>query len=71
MKNIHRYAWFPFGGGQRFCIGNNFAMMEMQVVLAMVCTKFNFTLAENFKLELQPLVTLRPRNGVMMKLEKI
>jgi cytochrome P450 len=70
MKNIHRYAWFPFGGGQRFCIGNNFAMMEMQAVLALVCTKFNFTLAENFKLELQPLVTLRPRNGVMMKLEK-
>lgn len=71
MKNIHRYAWFPFGGGQRFCIGNNFAMMEMQIVLAMACTKFNFTLAENFKLELEPLVTLRPRHGVKMKLQKV
>ena len=70
MKNIHRYAWFPFGGGQRFCIGNNFAMMEMQIVLALAYTQFNFSLAENFKLELEPLVTLRPKHGVMMKLEK-
>ena len=70
MKNIHRYAWFPFGGGQRFCIGNNFAMMEMQIVIALACTQFNFSLAENFKLELEPLVTLRPKHGVMMKLEK-
>jgi cytochrome P450 len=70
MKNIHRYAWFPFGGGQRLCIGNNFAMMEMQIILALVCTQFNFTLAENFKLELEPLVTLRPRHGVKMVLQK-
>ncbi|MES2619779.1 MAG: cytochrome P450 [Bacteroidota bacterium] len=71
MKNIHRYAWFPFGGGQRFCIGNNFAMMEMQIVLALACTQFNFTLADNFKLELEPLVTLRPKHGVMVKLQKM
>jgi len=70
MKNIHRYAWFPFGGGQRFCIGNNFAMMEMQIVLVLACTQFNFTLAENFKLELEPLVTLRPKHGVKMMLTK-
>ena len=70
MKNVHRYAWFPFGGGQRFCIGNNFAMMEMQIVLALACTQFNFTLADNFKLELEPLVTLRPKHGVMVKLTK-
>lgn len=71
MKSIHRYAWFPFGGGQRFCIGNNFAMMEMQIVLALACSQFNFTLAENFKLELEPLVTLRPRHGVMVNLQKM
>ncbi|HLP52694.1 MAG TPA: cytochrome P450 [Chitinophagales bacterium] len=70
IKSIHRYAWFPFGGGQRFCIGNNFAMMEMQIILAKVCTHYNFTLAPGFELELQPLVTLRPKNGVMLKVEK-
>ena len=68
MKNIHRYAWFPFGGGQRFCIGNNFAMMEMQIIVALACKQFNFAIAENFQLELEPLVTLRPKHGVMLKL---
>lgn len=70
LKNIHRYAWFPFGGGQRFCIGNNFAMMEMQIILAKLCTGFNFTLAPGYELQLQPLITLRPRNGVLLQIEK-
>jgi cytochrome P450 len=70
IKQVHRYAWFPFGGGQRMCIGNNFAMMEMQIVLALMCSKFNFEVAENFKLELEPLVTLRPRHGMMLKVTK-
>lgn len=70
-KNIHRYAWFPFGGGQRFCIGNNFAMMEMQIILAMACREYNFTLAENFELKLETLVTLRPKSGVMVNLQKV
>ncbi|MBP6732044.1 MAG: cytochrome P450 [Chitinophagales bacterium] len=71
MKNVHRYAWFPFGGGQRFCIGNNFALMEMQIILAMACSKFDFTIAEGFKVQLEPLVTLRPKNGMMLKLQKV
>lgn len=71
MKNVHRYAWFPFGGGQRFCIGNNFALMEMQIILALACSKFDFTLAEGFTVQLEPLVTLRPKNGMMLKLAKV
>ncbi len=69
IKNVHRYAWFPFGGGQRMCIGNNFALMEMQIVLALLCTKFNFSVPANFELELEPLVTLRPKHGMMLKVE--
>lgn len=60
-KAIHRYAWFPFGGGARLCIGNNFAMMEMQIIVALVCSKYNFQVPDNFELELEPLVTLRPK----------
>ncbi len=70
LKQIHRYAYFPFGGGARLCIGNNFAMMEMQIILALACSKFNFTLPENFHFELEALVTLRPKNGVEIKIER-
>src|SRR5690606_23919560 len=51
IKHVHKCAYLPFGGGKRLCIGNNFAMMEMQIILALVCPKFDFTLAEHFKLE--------------------
>ncbi|MCW5906775.1 MAG: cytochrome P450 [Chitinophagales bacterium] len=68
IKHVHKYAYFPFGGGQRLCIGNNFAMMEMQIIVALACKHFNFTLAGNFALELEPLITLRPKHGVPVML---
>jgi len=69
IKSIPRYAYFPFGGGARLCIGNNFAMMEMQIILAMVVTRFNFKLPDDFKVALKPLITLRPANGIPLHLE--
>ena len=70
MKDMPRYAYFPFGGGARLCVGNNFAMMEMQIVLAKICQQFDFTLPENFELELLPLITMRPKEGVPLQLMK-
>ena len=70
MKDMPRYAYFPFGGGARLCVGNNFAMMEMQIVLAKICQQFNFILPENFELELLPLITMRPKEGVPLQLLK-
>ncbi len=66
LKLMHKYAYFPFGGGARLCIGNNFAMMEMQIILAMIAPRFKFAIPENFKLELEPLVTLRPKGGLKL-----
>ena len=71
MKHKPKYSYFPFGGGQRLCIGNNFAMLEMQTVLAILCSSFNFHVPENFRLELEPTVTLRPKNGLSMRLQSI
>lgn len=66
-KQRHKYAYMPFGAGQRMCIGNNFAMMEMQIILTLFLQNFNLKLAANApKIEPEPLITLRPRNGILM-----
>ena len=69
IKEKHRFAYFPFGGGPRLCIGNNFALMEMQVVVAMLVTRFRFTLVPGHPVVLDPLVTLRAKHGMRMKVE--
>jgi cytochrome P450 len=61
-----KYAYIPFGGGPRLCIGNAFAMMEAQIILAMVASEWSLDLAPGFSVELDPSVTLRPRRGLFM-----
>lgn len=71
LKQMHKYVYFPFGGGARLCIGNNFAMMEMQVILAKLAPLFRFGIPENFILELEPLVTLRPKGGLHLGVQPV
>lgn len=61
-KSWDKFQYFPFGGGPRFCIGNNFAMMEMQIILTQFLKEMKFKV--NNTVELEPLITLRPRGGV-------
>ena len=70
-KQIPSFAYFPFGGGPRLCIGMQFAMMEMQFMLAMLIRKFKFTLAQAHEPKLQPLVTLRPKGSLKMKISLV
>lgn len=70
MKEKHKYAYFPFGGGPRFCIGNNFALMEMQVVVAMLAQKFAFELPPNYEADTDQLITLRPQGGMPMHVKE-
>jgi cytochrome P450 len=63
-----RFAYFPFGGGPRACIGSTLDLMEMQLVVAMVARRFRLTLAPGFRVELDPGITLRPRHGIPMLL---
>jgi cytochrome P450 len=69
INNLPKYAYFPFGGGPRVCIGNTFAMMEIVLLLATIAQKFRLSLVTN-PVELQPAMSLRPRNGIRMKLHK-
>lgn len=69
-NSIDRYVYMPFGGGPRLCIGNNFAMLEMQIILITLYRRFRFRLREGFEVEQEPLVTLRPKNGMQMIAER-
>jgi cytochrome P450 len=68
MQRLHRYAYFPFGGGPRICIGNNFALMEAALVLATVAQKFRLRLAEDATVTPLATMTLRPAHGVKVVL---
>ena len=66
-----RYAYYPFGGGQRQCIGEVFAMTEMQLVIAMVAQQYRLNLVPGHPVEEEPMFTLRPRYGIDMTLEAL
>jgi cytochrome P450 len=68
-KQLPRFAYFPFGGGPRQCIGNTFAVMEASVVLATIGQKFRFQLVPNHKVTPLASITLRPKNGIQVRLE--
>ncbi|HEV3310538.1 MAG TPA: cytochrome P450 [Chloroflexota bacterium] len=70
MQRIHRYAYFPFGGGPRICIGNNFALMESALVLATIAQKFRLNLAPDANVTPLATITLRPAHGVKVSLSK-
>ena len=59
-----RFAYFPFGGGPRICIGNGFALMEAQILLATLRRRFRLELAPGAVVEPLPLLTLRARRGI-------
>jgi len=64
------YAYFPFGGGPRRCIGNQFAMMEAALILAMTAQRFRLVAAPGHPVEKDPILTLRPKPGVFMHLQR-
>ena len=69
VRGRHRYAYLPFGGGLRICIGNGFAMMEGCLILAAIAQAFRLRLAPGHRVEAVGHVTLRPRGGMRMLLE--
>jgi len=68
-KSHHRFAYFPFGGGPRQCIGNNFALMEMQLIIVMMLQKFRFKVTAGFEPQMHPMVTLRMMHGMRVDIK--
>ena len=64
-----RFAYFPFGGGQRQCLGKNFALIEAQLALPMLVQKYRFSAQPGVE-EAYPAYNMRPQHPIMLKLEK-
>lgn len=65
-----RFSYIPFGAGQRICIGAAFAMTEAILILAMIAQRYRLRLKPDHPIEPQGLITLRPRYGMPMTLER-
>jgi cytochrome P450 len=59
-----RFAYFPFGGGPRHCIGQQFALLEAQLILATVARRYRVEVASGQPIAPDPLITLRPKPGI-------
>jgi len=65
--DLPRHAYFPFGAGPRFCIGQGFAMIEAQLLLATLHQRFHLDLISAHRVIPHPSVTLRPRDGILVR----
>jgi len=69
-KKLPRHAYMPFGGGSRICIGNHFALMEGHLLVATYARKVRLELPSGVRVQPEPLVTLRPKGGMPMRVRR-
>lgn len=69
-KQLPKFAYFPFGGGPRLCIGNSFAMMEATLILASLIQAFHFELVPDHPVVPQASITLRPKHGIRLTIRR-
>jgi cytochrome P450 len=69
-ERLPKFAYFPFGGGPRLCIGNTFALMETALVLATVAQRYRLELVPDHPVVPWPSMTLRPKHGIKVVLRR-
>jgi cytochrome P450 len=67
----HRFAYLPFGGGPRLCIGNNMALVQILLIIVTLVRKYDFTLADDRPVNIRPMMLLRPDGPVRMHFRKM
>ncbi|MDO8500708.1 MAG: cytochrome P450 [Gemmatimonadaceae bacterium] len=70
-KARHPFAYIPFGGGARICIGNNMAIMQMLMIIVATVRKYDFRLVKDEAVAIQPMMLLRPRGAVTMTFRSV
>jgi cytochrome P450 len=66
-KNHIPYSYLPFGMGPRGCVGGNYAMLQMFMILGLMLRRYDCELAPDQEISARPMVILRPRNGIRMR----
>jgi cytochrome P450 len=69
-KDRPRFAYLPFGGGRRMCVGQGFAVLNATLLAAMIAQRFRFDLVPGAKIVLDPTVTIRPLYGIPMTIHR-
>ena len=62
------HAYLPFGNGPRACMGKSFASLEVILTMALIVRDFELSSVPDWSVEAEPLLTLRPRNGLLQRL---
>lgn len=70
QKAMHRHQYFPFAAGPRMCIGAGFAMLEGQILLAMLLRRYRIDVHPGHPIVPEPLVTLRPKHGILARIHR-
>jgi cytochrome P450 len=70
QKKLPKFAYMPFGGGARICIGNQFALMELALSLATIAQRFFLRTEPGHRVVPEPAITLRFKHGLRMTLTK-
>lgn len=69
-SHLPKCAYMPFGAGARICIGNHYAMLSGQMIIATLMQHVTFSFVEGQRVQTEPMVTLRPRNGMRMHVHR-